>query len=130
MSTLSAVWTFDPLFFIAPPICISRHLEDFHRPFLEIISTLYPFLLILLTYVCIRLHFHNFKPIVTLWKPFHRIYVKVYRRWDPSASIIQSFSSLFFLSIAKTNFVIYISNSINCCSCEYGRCYNKTCGLY
>ena len=104
--TLSAVWSFDALFFIAPSICITNSLEDIYLPFLEFFATLYPFLLLLLTYIAIQLHIRNSRPIVTLWKPFHRVYVMFYRTWDPNASMMQAFSSLLFLSYAKINFFI------------------------
>ena len=31
--TMTAVWSFDPLFFLSPPLCVSRHM--IHKPFLE-----------------------------------------------------------------------------------------------
>ena len=107
--TLNAVWSFDALFFLSPPLCISIHMEDIYKPFLEFLATLYPFILLLLTYVAIELHARDFKPIVTLWRLFHRVYVRFYKTWEPNASIIQSFSSLFFLSYAKLNFLMMIA---------------------
>ena len=35
------------------------------------VSAFYLLLLIVLTYTCVELHGHNFRPIVWLWKPFH-----------------------------------------------------------
>ena len=107
--TLNAVWSLDALFFLSPPLCISTHMEDIYKPFLEFVATLYPFILLLMTYVAIELHARGFTPIVVLCRPFHRVYVCIYRTWEPNASIIQAFSSLFFLSYAKLNFLIMVA---------------------
>ena len=107
--TMTAVWSFDPLFFLSPPLCVSRHMEDIYKPFLEFMATLYPFLLLLLTYAAIELHARNFTPIVTLTKLIVRLPVQFYSTWEPNASIIQAFSSLFFLSYAKLNVLIMMA---------------------
>ena len=104
--TLCAVWNFDALFFVSPPLCISPHIEGIYETFIHFLSTLYPFFLLLLMYIGIELHARDFKPIVILWKPFHKIFVQFYTTWEPSASMIQAFSSLFLLSYAKLLFVI------------------------
>ena len=65
------------------------------------VAILYPFLLLLLTYILIQLHFYNFKPIVTLWRPLHRLFKTFHRNWELNASLIQTFSSIFFLSYAN-----------------------------
>ena len=109
VATLSAVWSFDALFLIAPPLCISSHLEEIYLPFIEFVAILYPFLLLLLTYILIQLHFYNFKPIVTLWRPLHRLFKRFHKNWELNASLIQAFSSIFFLSYAKINFIIFQS---------------------
>ena len=104
--TMTAVWSFDPLFFLSPPLCVSRRMEDIYKPFLDFIATLYPFLLLLLTYSVIDLHARNFKPVVSLKKLLDRLHIRFYTTWEPNASIIQAFSSLFFLSYTKLNILI------------------------
>ena len=104
--TLTAVWSFDALFFVSPPLCISPHFEDIYKPFVDFLATLYPFILLLLTYAGTELHARNFTPVVILWRPFHQIYVRFYSTWEPNASMIQAFSSLFFLSYAKVHFLM------------------------
>ena len=106
--TLCSVWSFDALFFISPPLCISPHLEGIYKPFIDFLATLYPFVLLLLMYIGTELHARDFKPIVILWRPFHRYYIHFYTTWGPNASMIQAFSSLFFLSYAKLIFLICV----------------------
>ena len=104
---LKGIWSFDFFYFVSPPLCVSKHLEEIYIPFLDTIAALYPFTLLLLTYVGIELHAHDFKPVVCLWKCIHKPYIKLRRTWDPNASVIQAFATLFFLSYAKFVLLMY-----------------------
>ena len=105
--TLSGIWSFDALLFISPHLCISPHMEEFYIPFHEFLATIFPFVLLLLTYTVIKLYNKNFRLVVSLWRLFRRVYVKFYRSWDPRSSMIHAFASLFFLSYAKLSYVIW-----------------------
>ena len=104
---LNSIWTLDFFYFASPPLCVSVHMEEIYIPFLDTVATLYPFILLLLTYVGIELHAHDFKPIVHLWRPLQRTYVRFRRTWDPNASMIQAFATLFFLSYTKFMLIMY-----------------------
>ena len=67
----------------------------------------YPIFLIIITYACIKLHDNNFRPVVWLWKPFHRHFVHFRRSWDSKASIINAFTTFLLLSFSKILFVSY-----------------------
>ena len=105
--SFNAIWTLDFFYFASPPLCVSVHMEEIYIPFLDTVATLYPFILLLLTYVGIELHAHDFKPLVHLWRPFQRTYVRFRRTWDPNASVIQAFATLFFLSYTKFMLIMY-----------------------
>ena len=105
--TLSAIWSFDALLFFSPPLCISQHMEEIYTLYLDFIATIYPFILLLLTYALINLHSKNFKPIVVLWQLSSRLFVRFYRAWDGRSAMIQAFTSLFFLSYAKLTYLIW-----------------------
>ena len=62
--TLSAIWSFDALLFISPPLCISEHMQEFYTPFFYFIATMYPFILLMLTYGVMSLHMRNFKQLL------------------------------------------------------------------
>ena len=62
------------------------------------ISVVYPLFLIFLTWVCIELHGRNFRPLVWLWRPFHRCFVRLRRRWDTKSDIIDVFITFVLLS--------------------------------
>ena len=65
-------WNLDYFRCVIPPFCVSRGLKNIHVLALQFVSAFHPLLLIALTYACVELHGHNFRPNVWLWKPFHR----------------------------------------------------------
>ena len=105
--TLNSIWTLDFFYFLSPPLCVSVHMEEMYIPFLDTVATLYPFVLLLLTYVGIELHAHGCKLIVCLWRPIHRTCARFWRTWDPNASVVQAFATLFFLSYTKFIALMY-----------------------
>ena len=94
------------MLFLAPPLCISQRMEEIYIPYLEFLATIYPFVLLLLTYGLIQLHTRNCRPVVVLWGVLSRVFVQFYRAWNPRSSMIQAFASLFFLSDAKLTYLI------------------------
>ena len=103
---LSAIWSFNPLFAISPPACFSTHIEDIDILYLEMLATLYPFFLLVLAYVVIELHARGFKPVVFLWRPLHQSFIRWRRSWNPRASLVQSFATIFFISYANLIFLV------------------------
>ena len=99
--TLYGVFNLDFFHHAVPPFCVSSKLEPVHIALLEYVSAFYPFLLVFLTYLFIKVHDWNFRPAVILWKPFHWCLVKA-RRWlNTKSDIADVFSSFFLLSYTK-----------------------------
>ena len=98
----SGTWTTSV---ISSSFCVSQDLKNIHVLALQYVSAFYPLLLITLTYACVELHGHNFRPIVWLWKPFHRCCVNARRRWDTKASLIDVFATFLLLSYSKFLYV-------------------------
>ena len=86
---------------VLPPFCVSSQLKPIHIAFLGYITVLCPLILIFLTWFCVELHDYNFRPIVWLWRPFHRCCVKLRRSWDNKNDIIDVFATFFVLSYHK-----------------------------
>ena len=84
-------WNLDYFHFLIPSFCVNQDLKNIHALALQYVSAFYPLLLIALTCTCFELHGHNFRPIVYLWKPFHRCFVNVRKRWNTKASLIDVF---------------------------------------
>ena len=96
--TLCSIWTIDTLRFISPPLCISQSMEDIYTPGFDAIAALYPFILLLLTYIIIELHAKDCKPIVILCNILSK---SKCIKLKSDKSLIQAFATLFFLSFMK-----------------------------
>ena len=126
--TLCGIWSLDFFRSVIPPFCVSSNIKTVHALALEYLVAFYPIFLILITYVCIKLHDNNFRPVVWLWKPFHRHFAHLRRRWDSTASIINAFTTFLLLSFSKILFVsftllhyteIHVSTSMRNCVLYY-----------
>ena len=97
---------------ILPPYCLSKHLKFIHLAILGYISAFYPIALIFLTWLCVEQHGRNFRPLVWLWRPFHRCFVRLRRGWDTKSDIIDVFATFFFLSYNRILYqtILLISN--------------------
>ena len=104
---LCGIWSLDFFRSVIPPFCVSSNIKVFYALALEYLVAFYPIVLILITYVCIKLHDNNFRPVVWLWKPFHRYFVHLRRRWDSKASTINVFTTFLVLSFSKILFVSF-----------------------
>ena len=88
---LCGMWSLDFFCFVIPPFCVSSNIKAVHALALEYLVAFYPIFLILITYVCMKFRENNFRPVAWLWKPFHRHFVHLRRRWDSTASRINHF---------------------------------------
>ena len=92
---VSAFWdmNYAPLF---GTTCISPSLNNIDVLLLNFVSALYPLLLVVFSYVSIKLHDHNFRLLVLLWKPIRMCLLKFRKDWDVKGSIIYAYAMLFF----------------------------------
>ena len=118
---LCGIWSLDFFRSVFPPFCVSSHIKTSHALALEYLVAFYPIFLILITYVCIKLHDNNLRPIVWLWKPFHRHFVHLRRRWDSTASIINGFTTFLLLAFSKILFVSF--TLLNTLSLKDNKCF-------
>ena len=99
--TLNSLWTFDPLFFLSPPFCISQNFHEIYIPLLENVAALYPFALLLLTYILIELYARDCKVVVVMWKAVRPKCGCLLGDCNSDKSLIQAFATLFFLSFMR-----------------------------
>ena len=88
---------------IFPYFCLHPKLNILAVISLDYIIAIYPFLLILLAYILIKMYDRNYKLIVLAWKPFKWCLKHRNSQWDVSASLTQTFASLILLSSIKTS---------------------------
>ena len=98
---LYGIFDLDFISHTVPPFCVSKDLRLYHRVFLGYITAFHPMMLILITWICIELHDHNFRMIVFLWRPFHKCFVRLRRGWDTKNDLIDVFATFFLLSFVK-----------------------------
>ena len=67
----------------------------------DYIIAVYPLALIVIMYLFIKLHDHNFRPVVWLWKPFHFCTARFRRQLDISRSLVDAYATFFLLSYVK-----------------------------
>ena len=90
--------------YVLPPLCLSSKLRQIHVVFLGYISVFYPIFLIILTWVCVHFHGNNFRPLVWLWRPFHKCFVRLRRKWDIKNDLVDAFITFYILSFTKNTF--------------------------
>ena len=97
---IHGIWNLDFFRYIVPPFCVSLNLKSIHILFLGYVSAVYPLLLIALTWACIELRSHNYRPLAWLWNKLTCFQMKR----DSKSTIIDVFASFFFLSYTKICF--------------------------
>ena len=111
------LWNLDFFWYFIPDFCLMKNLNGLHALALDYIRAIYPMFLIAVFYSCIKLHAHNFRPIVWCWKPWHRHFVFFRRSFDPRTSIINAFATFMLLSyirlITTTVFLLTYSQLYN-----------------
>ena len=98
---LYGVWNLDFVRYISPPFCVNNRLKPTHIEILDYFSNFYLLFLLLFTWMCIEMHGRNFRPLVWLWKPFHKCFIRFQRKWDLRNDMIDVFASLFLLFYVK-----------------------------
>ena len=93
------IWNLDFFRTFLPPICLG--ISPLQTLALDYAIAFYPLLLVLMTYLLIRLHSRDVQIIVWLWKPFHKLFHLIKQDWDLEGSVVKAFASLFMISYLK-----------------------------
>ena len=104
LSLLYGIWNLNFLRGIGlfPGLCSKEHHSSIQLLTLDYVTAVYPLFLIAITYLLIELHARNFRLIVLVWKPFHKVLVH-FSVSHPNArrSVVDAFSTFVLLSYAK-----------------------------
>ena len=92
-------WNLDLLRSVIPDICLN--VTTLQALALDYLVALYPFVLIMLSYLLIKLHDKRYTVLVTVWKPFRKILSMFRKSWDIRTSVIDSFATFFLLTYVK-----------------------------
>ena len=98
--TVFGVWNLD--FFrvdVLPPVCFD--IIPLHTLALDYFVALYPMLLMGVAYIIVELYSCGYRPLLYLWRPFHRFFARFRRTWGIQTSIMDAFVTFFVLSSTK-----------------------------
>ena len=96
-----SVWNLDFFRTLYSPFCLHPKMTALQTLALDYAIAVYPLLLIVITYVLVEMHDHDFRIIVCLWKPFHACFVHLRREWNIRGSLINAFATFLLLSYVK-----------------------------
>ena len=96
-----SVWNLDFFRTLYSPFCLHPKMTALQTLALDYAIAVYPLLLIVITYVLVEMHDHDFWIIVRLWKPFHACFVHLRREWNIRGSLINAFATFLLLSYVK-----------------------------
>ena len=105
--TVYGIFNLDFFRYIIPHFCISSTMTTVQALSLEYIVAFYPLLLTIILYICIQLHARDCKPLVYLWKPFHKCFARMPQKWSPLESLVHTFAGFLLLSYSKILFVSF-----------------------
>jgi hypothetical protein len=95
--------------YILTPFCVSTELKRVHIILINYISAFYPLCLICITWIIIKLHFYNIKPVVWLWSKLRKCSCVRNRSISRGNSLIDVFATFFLLLYTK---LVYTSSRI------------------
>ena len=99
LATFYGIWNLDFFRTLLPAICLNITTQESLA--LDYAIAVYPLILIATTYGLIVLHERNFRPVIWMWRPFHKCFARLRAQWDIRTSIIDAFSSFLLLSYVK-----------------------------
>ena len=94
-----AIWNLDFFRTISLNICLN--LSTLQVLILDYAIALYPLVLVIATYVMIELYTRGWRPIIWLWRPFHKCYIRFGRLINIKTSIVKGFATFLLLSYVK-----------------------------
>ena len=99
--TVYGIWNLNFFQAAVPPFCIGPGFRTLYVFALDFVVALYPLFLVLVTYTLVELHARNFKPLVVLWRPFRRIFIRFHKQVSTKNSMVDVFATFILLSYVK-----------------------------
>ena len=98
-ATLDGIWNLDFFRTVIPDICLN--VNTLQVLALDYLVAFYPMLLMAIAYTLVELHACGFRPVLCVWRPFHRFFARFRRQWDIQTSIMDALITFFLLSTMK-----------------------------
>ena len=102
ITLLYGIWTLDFCRYAIPPFCVSAKLTTIHIIYLQSVSTFFPYILIAITWLLIKLHSNDYKVVVWMWKKLDKVILKHIKvQMTSGRTVIDAFATFFLLSFVK-----------------------------
>ena len=98
--TIYGIWNLDFGRSIISPFCLHPDLTAHQVIALDYLIAFYPLLLILFTYLLVKLH-DKYRLVVVIWKPFYTCVRCIQKEWNIKTSLISVFATFILLSNVK-----------------------------
>ena len=110
MAALSyGIWSLDFFRYAIPPFCISPHLKIIHVLYLQSVSTVFSYVLIAFTWLCIKFYSRDYKVVTVPWQLLNRVIFKHTNvKWNSGRTVIDAFATFFLISFSKLSLVLLI----------------------
>ena len=99
-ASLVSIWNLDFFRSLYSPFCLHPKLSALHVFMLDYAVALYPLILILLTYLAVKLH-DQFSLVVWLCKPLTACLLHFRKEWRIKNSLVEAFTTFYILSFVK-----------------------------
>ena len=98
--SIYAVWNLDFMRSYYSSLCVHTRLRTFQVLALDYAVAVYPLLLILITFILVKLH-DNFSLVVSLWRPFYKCLFLFRRQFNIRSSLVNALATFIVLSYIK-----------------------------
>ena len=106
IAILYAVWNLDFFRSFYSSLCVHQSLSIHHVLVLDYAVAVYPILLILVTFILVKLH-DNFSIVVSIWRPFHTFLAHFRKQYNVRSSLVNVFATFIILSYIKILNVLF-----------------------
>ena len=110
--TFYGIWNLDFFRYVIPPICISKTLNSLQAEALEYIIAIHPFLLVVVTYICVEMYDSGNPVVLLLWMPFKKLLnFQCFRNLNIKYSLLTTFAT--FIQLPYTKILLISINILN-----------------
>ena len=100
-TSIIGIWNLDFFRLMYKPFCLHPQMTVIQSLALDYLIALYPLLLVAITYWLVSLYGRNCTAVVYLWRPLRKILRPISHDLDITSTLIESFSTLYLLSVVK-----------------------------
>lgn len=98
-TSVHGIWNLDFFRIVLPELCLN--IPPLQTLALDYLIAFYPMLLMGIAYTIVELHGRGFRPMMYIWRPFHRHLVQFRHQWGIQTTIMDAFVTFFILSTTK-----------------------------